>query len=478
MKIGAGMTTFSTPSPAFSKALNGSTTAILGFERELMSTKNVADFVADLKFDRIPADVIDQAKKGIRDVIGVMIASNKDKAVEAARRLALARGGKEESTLIGTGRKAPCEMVALVNAALATTLDLDDGSMGLPGHPRFHRGHPGGMIIASALAVAEREGKSGRDLIEAVVAGYEVELNTAWLVGEAVLAGRTATYGIAAAAAKLLGLTREEILHALCIAEAHCPWPTYAFVWRQTHMTKEAPSWAAMTGVMAAFLAQAGFKGAPTLYDLPNANPKPAQALGKEWEILGIYFKPHCTCRVGHAAIDGTLEILKEHRLGWDRVSKVTVGCSAQKSLNMGNYRPANIWQAQYSIPFAIGSALVDGEAGPGQISEERLGDSLILKNADKVVLALDPEVDALLPAHFAAKVEVETTEGQRFQVFKRYPKGEPENPMSEQELSRKFMKLSTPVLGKSKAEDLAKTIEKLETLNHVRDFVRKIETF
>jgi len=241
-------------------------------------------------------------------------------------------------------------------------------------------------------------------------------------------------------------------------------------------MTKEAPSWAAMTGVTAAFLAQAGFKGAPTLYDLPNANPEPARALGKEWEILGIYFKPHSTCRVGHAAIDGTLEILKDRHLNWNRVSRVTVGCSAQKSLNMGNYRPANIWQAQYSLPFAIGSALVDGEAGPRQISEERLGDPLILQNADKVVLVFNPEVDALLPGHFAASVEVETTEGKRFEVFKRYPKGEPENPMSEEELARKFMKLVAPVVGSKKADDLAGTIDKLETFDRVGQLVRQLE--
>ncbi len=109
-----------------------------------MSTKDVADFVANLKFDRLPPEVIAQAKRGIQDVIGVMIASHKDRAVEAARRLALARAGKKESTLIGVGEKAPCEMAALVNGVLATTLDLDDGSMGLPGHTRFHRGHPGG----------------------------------------------------------------------------------------------------------------------------------------------------------------------------------------------------------------------------------------------------------------------------------------------------------------------------------------------
>mgnify|MGYP001074945098 CR=1 FL=1 len=440
-----------------------------------MSTKAVADFVAEVKFDKLLPEVVVQAKKAIRDVIGVMIAAHKDKAVEATRKLVIANGGKKESTLIGTGIKVPCEMAALVHAAMATTLDMDDGSMGLPGHPRFHRGHPGGMVIASSLAMAEREKTTGKAFIEAVVAGYEVELTTAWMIGEAVLAGRTGTYGAAVAAAKLLKLSREEILHTLCIAEAHCPSPTYAFIWNQTHMTKEAPAWAAMTGVMAALLAQAGFRGAPTIYDLPTANKKSLEALGKEWEILGIYFKPYSTCRVAHAAIDGILEIVKTHHLLANHISRITIGCSSQKSLNMSNYRPTNIWQAQYSIPFAIGSALVDGEVGPKQIAENRLGDPLILQNADKVTLVRDPEVDALLPDHFAARIEVETTDSRKFQVFKRYPRGEPENPLSEKELTEKFNKLVSDVVGAVIADELRMILEKLENLNNMDEFVGKI---
>jgi len=440
-----------------------------------MSTKAVADFVAEVKFDKLPPEVVVQAKKAIRDVIGVMIAAHQDRAVEAARRLAKAKGGKEESTLFGIGLKVPCEMAALVNAAMATTLDMDDGSMGLPGHTRFHRGHPGGMVIASSLAMAEREKATGEAFIEAVVAGCEVELTTAWMIGEAVLAGRTGTYGAAAAAAKLLKLSREEILHTLCIAEAHCPSPTYAFIWNQTHMTKEAPAWAAMTGVMAALLAQAGFRGAPTIYDLPNANKRPLETLGKEWEILGIYFKPYSTCRVAHAAIDGILEIVKTQHLLANHISKITIGCSSQKSLNMSNDRPTNIWQAQYSIPFVIGSALVDGEVGPKQIAENRLGDPFILQNADKVTLVRDSEVDALLPDHFAARIEVETMDSRKFQVFKRYPRGEPENPLSEEELAEKFKRLVSGVVGHQGAEDLAMYLERLEGIDNINKLVKKI---
>jgi len=443
-----------------------------------MSTERVANFVAELSFDKLPPEVVLQAKKAIRDVIGVMVASHGDRAVEAARRMVTARGGKRESTLIGTGRKVPCELAAFANAAMATTLDLEDGSMGLPGHPRFHRGHPGGMVVATSLATAEREKATGKQFIEAVVAGYEIELATAWAIGESVLAGRTGTYGTAAAAAKLLGLSREEIVHTLCIAEAHCPAPTYAFIWSRTDMTKEAPAWAAMTGTSAALLARAGFRGSPTIYDLPGADKNPVESLGREWEILGIYFKPHSTCRVVHAALDGTIEIMKEKHLSAGRVSKVTVGCSRQKSLKMANYRPENIWQAQYSIPFVVGSVLADGEAGPAQIAEKRLGDSLILQYADKVMLVPDDRVEALLPGHFAASVEVETTDGRKFKTFKRYPKGEPENPMAEWELIDKFKRLTSEVMGPERTGELVNIVGEIEKLENVNYLIEKVAHF
>ena len=440
-----------------------------------MSTRAVADFVAELAFEKLPAEVVVQAKKAIRDIMGVSIAAHGDRAVQAARRMAVARGGKEESTVIGIGLKLPCEMAAFVNAVMASTLDMDDGSMGLSGHLRAHRGHPGGIVIPGSLAIAEREGATGKALIEAVVAGYEVALATAWMIGETVLAGRTGTYGAAAAAAKLLGLSIDEIVNTLNIAEAHCPAPTYAFIWHQTDMTKEAPAWAAMTGVTAALLAQAGFNGAPTIYDLPDSDKKPIDALGKEWEILGIYRKLYSGCRVAHAPIDGVLEIVKEHSLDADSITMVKIGCSSQKSLKMSNYRPANIWQAQYSLPFAIGSAIVDGEVGPEQMAENRLGDELILRHADKVKLVADSEVDALLPDIFGGRVEVKTKDGRRFQAFKRYPKGEPENPLSEEELVEKFRRLVTGVIGANKAEELAMLFERLEKLDNIEELVEKI---
>lgn len=444
-----------------------------------MSTKDVASFVVATRFDKLPSDVVAHAKVAIRDNLGVSLAAHKDQAVEAARKLAMTMGGKEQSTMIGTGVKVPCNIAALVNAVMASTLDMDDGAMG----PTGGRGHPGAMIVPSSLVIAEYQNATGKDLIEAVVVGYEVALVTAWIIRGTekpiasrlrVCAGISGTYGVAAAAAKLLKLNVDEITNALGIAEAHCPFPQIDTVITGTAMTKEGCGWAAMTGVTAALLAQAGFGGPVTLYDLPGYPKEPLETLGRDWGILSLYFKPYAACRLSHAALDGLLELVKQHNLTSDDIKTIAVSTS-DYARGLSNYRPVSIWQAQYSIPFVIGAAIAEGEVGPEQVASDRLGDKVILDQADKVKIMSDVEVNALLPLMFGSKVKIVTTNGREFSTFKRYPRGGPQDPLSEAELKEKFVKLATKALGPDRAQDLGRCLDTLENIDNVSKLVKKV---
>lgn len=283
-----------------------------------MGSKDIASFINTLSFDDLPSAVVNQAKVAIRDNLGVTVAAHNDKAVEVARRVALAMAGRGDSTIIGTGVKVPSNVASMVNAIMASTLDMDDGGVG----PTGGRGHPGGMIVPTSLAVAEYRNSTGKELIKALVVGYEVAVRTAWMIKHtdkpiaAPLrrsAGISGTYGSAASAAKLLGLSTEEIINTLGIAEAHCPFSFPIDTSRGgPAMTKECMGWAAMTGVTAACLAQAGFTGPITIYDLPEYTQEPWETLGREWEILNLYFKPYAMCRLGHASVDGVFELVKD----------------------------------------------------------------------------------------------------------------------------------------------------------------------
>lgn len=441
-----------------------------------MSTKDVANFITTTSFDRLPADVVAKAKVAIRDHLGVLLAAHNVKAVAAARKVALAMAGREESTLIGIGVKVPCNLASLVNAVMTRTLDMDDGAYRTTGH----LAHAGGVVVPSSLAVAERQNATGKQLIEAVVVGYEVALRAGWIISLWPMfapAGMAGTYGAAAAAAKLLGLNTEETADALGVAEAHCLYPSRAKRFERTAMTKEAAGWGAMTGVTAALLAQAGFNGPETLFDLPEYNQEPLETLGKEWEIMGIYFKPYSSCRATHAPLDGVFELIKQHNLTADNISRIIAGVATHLATSMTNYRPANIWQAQFSIPFVIGAALADGEVGPVQIAENRLVDDVLLSQADKVKLVGDPEVDALASSKGtrSCRIKIETKDGREFETFVGYPRGAPQNPLSEEELVGKFRKLATRAMGAERTEDLVKCLDELEDLGNINNLVDKL---
>jgi len=439
-----------------------------------VSTRDVAGFITSTSFDTLPPEVVAKAKVAIRDHLGVLLAAHDDKAVAAAREVALAMGGREESTLIGIGVKVPCNMASLVNAVMTRTLDMDDGAY----RARGHLAHAGGVVVPSSLAVAERQNATGEQLIEAVVVGYEVALRAGWIIslwGMFAPAGMAGTYGAAAAASKLLGLSTEETVDALGVAEAHCLYPSRAMRFERTAMTKEAAGWGAMTGVTAALLAQAGFNGPETLFDLTDYNKEPLKTLGSGWEIMRLYFKPYSCCTYCHAPIDGVLDIIKKRNLSFENIVRIAIGVSTEAATSMANYRPASTWEAQFSIPFVIGAAVVDGEVGPKQIAESRLGDELILKQADKVKLVGDPEADALRPGMVPARVKVETTEGREFETFVGYPRGSSQNPLSDEELVGKFRKLAARAVGAERTEDLVKCLDELEDLGNVNELVEKL---
>jgi len=438
-----------------------------------MSTQDVANFIVRADYKGFPSSVVAQAKVAIRDTLGVALAAHRDRAVEATRGVATVMGGKEESTLIGIGVKVPRNIAAWVNATMASTLDMDDGAWGSTGH----KGHAGGIVIPSALAVAEGQNATGKDFIKAVVVGYEVALRTGWMIAKTIsyplVTGTPGAYGVVAAAATLLGLGPEEVVNALGIAEAHCPWYR-GEGFHPVSMTKEVAGWGAMTGVSAALLALEGFGGRRTIYDLPHYDRKPLKSLGKEWEILTLYFKPYCACRFCHPFIDGVLQLATEHNLSADDIVKITVGVPSERlAENFGKYRPATIWDAQYSIPFTIGAALVHGEVGPEQIAESRRGDRAVLSVAYKVTLVADPEVEALWSRSLGGRVKLETKDGSELEAFISHPRGDPENPLSEDELGGKFRKLAAIAIGADRTLELFTCLERLEELDSAHELIR-----
>jgi len=436
-----------------------------------MSTETIASFITTTHFDKLPPNVVKQVKVAIRDNLGLLLATAKDETAVPAREFALALGGREESTLLGSDVKVSCPVASMVNTIIAKGLGgLEDGEYRDVGFLC----HCGGTILATALAVAERQNATGKNLIEAVVMGYEVAMRAGWISRLGGKMDMVETYAATAVAAKLLGLTAEETTNALGLAEAR----NFSVFSIRGRPREKIPSgrvtvgWGAMIGVTAALLAQSGFSGPYTVFDLAEHNQEPLKNLGKDWEIMRQFFKLNNNCRFCDAPIDGVLQLTKRHNLGADDISQITLGVAEQATTMVGNTSPTTAFEAIFSLPFVIGAILIDGEMGPDQTSAEKLRDERILNQVRKVKLVADPEAEALRPGKAAARVKIETKDGKKFETFVIDPRGAFENPLSEEELIGKFRKLATRTIDASKTEELIKRLDRLEELSSVSDLI------
>ena len=443
-----------------------------------MDTRGAAHFITSLELEDLPPQVVARAKLCIMDAVGTMLGGLDTRAARIARGLAESRGGKEEATLFGSGAKVPATQATFANCVAASTLDFDDGhNLG---------GHPGSVIVPAALAVAEAQRGSGARLIEAVVAGYEVSIRAMAnlhkgepgpseetpafpATGQAYHnTGTGGAYGAATAAAKLLACNEDETAHALGIAAAHAPSTRPFTIQFMGHMVKEAIGWGGLSGVEAAYLAQHGFTGPNTIFDDEATRGTSVDTLGSNFEIVNGYFKPYPACRTLHAALDATLALVQELSLSADQVSKVKVVVRDRKT-TFSNPRPVSIQQAQFSFPFTIGAILAYGHHGPDTMTEEKLTDPAILRQADKVVMVSNPSAK-LKDRTTDLVIETRDAKTHRRQVV--WPKGDPRNPMTDEELTSKFLALATPALGEAGARRALEAIQNLERAGGVEDLV------
>ncbi len=448
-----------------------------------MNTEAVSTFIRNAELNSFPDEVIAHAKLAILDTLGVSLAARQIRARSAGivEKLVVEMGGQDEATLLWSGFKAPAPLAALANSVLASACDMDDGVMGSEGH----LGHIAGMVVPAALCVAESRRASGKAFLEAVVAGYEIAVRTgSILVGMLGIqtCGTVGSYGVAASAAKLLDLGIEETGNCLSIVEGH----TMAGIrnidigallglggFERWGMIKESMGWGSIIGVIAALLARHGFTGHYSLYDRSDIDHALLGDLGKKYRIGQNYFKCHSSCRNTHATIDGVLDLVTAHGLRADDIDKVIVESNSILTL-FNVHQPAGIEQAQYSIPFLVGAAILEGAVTPEQVNEERLSDRAILKIADRVEIRVNPEIEAQ-PIKFGSVgtiVKITTRDDLTYETRVDIPRGDFHKPLSADALKGKFRSLSHGVLGTEQSEKVIDCIEQLEKINSIEELI------
>lgn len=433
-------------------------------------TGSISEFIADSTLEDFPSEVVSLAMQSLLDVLGNIIAGVGTNASTIARDFASDFSSPLEATLFGSKEKVLCAYAAFANSIMASDLDADDGHRGA-------MGHPGAVIVTTALAVCEKYNLSGKSLLEAIVVGYEIATRRGIVVNknhksEFIGTGNWASLGAAAAAAKLMNLGKEECLNALGICDAHTPKAPMDWMFSGDHsMVKEAIGWSAFTGVTSALLAKSGMKGT---FKFCENHREVFSNLGKEYEFKKVYFKKHSCCRYTHSAINGALWLKNNKQFKNEEIAKINIG-TFDFALNLNSKYPRSIQEAEYSVPFTVGAALAYGQVGPTEICEEKLMDNKILDIAGKVHMHLDPGIQKNFPAHTSARVELTFVDGSTLAVDPTPLKGDYQNPFTREEMEDKFRQFSSSLLKDEQASEIISFCNNVTGIDDISSRVKNI---
>ena len=432
-------------------------------------SRTLAEFAAGLRFEDIPDSVRLRAEDLLLDWLGSALAGRGARPVQAiadvARQMGPERGPCE--VLISRRRTSPL-LASLVNAAASHYVEQDD----------VHNGsvfHPGAVVLPAALAAVQDRDGSGRELLAAAAAGYEVGIRVGEFLGRSHYkvfhtTGTAGTVAAAAAAGRALGLDPGRMLHAFGSAGTQS-----AGLWeflrdgadsKQLHTAK-----AAADGLLAAYLARSGLTGARRILEgeqgmaagmSKDADPaRLTDRLGERWALAETSFKYHASCRHTHPAADALLQVVQRDDLSVHDIERVTAHVHQGAIDVLGPVvEPASVHQAKFSMGTTLAMIATHRRAGLQEF-ERGYDDATIVAFRDRVRMVLDPEVDDAYPGRWLGKVVVETRDGRVLHGRVDEPKGDPGNTLSRAELEAKALRLAVFAGGASE-EEMRSIIERV----------------
>lgn len=442
----------------------------------ITASRKLGKFIYNTNYEDLPKSVVDEAKLRIADVIGIGLSGSKTE-VSKIEKFCLAKGGSGKATIWGTGNKMSPAYASLANGTMTFHLELDDV------HRTSHT-HPGVSSIPAAIALCEEYGLSGKELITAVVLGYDASIRIGMAVSPSIYVDRTflapgtlSVFGAAASAAKLMKLDEKGIADALGAGSYFGPTACYESFKLGAGIKDMIMGWGNYCGIYGAELAAIGFNAPNTSIEGDFGFCKTTSAkfdikrlfndMGSVFEIINTGVKPYACCRQHHAAIDCMLELRNKYNFKLEDVAHVRVRTFVVSS--RGNKKkPTSVQEAKYSIPYILAAVLEQGKAWRDQFTDELINDSRLLEFAAKVDVEPDYELDKLYDEKWPSIVEVTLNDSNVLCARHDLPKGEPEFPCSLQELKDKFISLATDAVSDEMAESIWNTIQDLENLDDV----------
>jgi 2-methylcitrate dehydratase PrpD len=437
-------------------------------------TSNIVRFVTDLTFETIPPKALQTAKTAVLDCLGVTLAGSKERSGEICAAGAREENAKKEATVFGQGFKSSALNAALANGTAAHALDFD--------HSFTLGGQPSAPIIPALFSLGEALAASGRDLLTAYVAGFEVTAKLVIAVRDSTeegwhAPGTLGVFGATAGCAKLLGLNYSEIEMALGITASMAAGVACNF----GTMTKPLHvGLSARNGLLAAKLARSGFtanaQAIEAAHGLSNVLYRTTlmeaslDGLGAPYEIErhGIKIKPYPCGGLAHTAIDAILQLRGEYGIKADAVSAIDVDAARHTVERIVFHVPKTGLQGKFSMNYLLARALIDGEVTLDAFTDSAVRDPATLRLAEKVRMKLDPDLERRDAGSRPARVTVRLIDGRTLSREVHHPKGSLESPMTPAELDAKFTRCAERVLRRDALERARNHIHDLDRLEDV----------
>jgi 2-methylcitrate dehydratase PrpD len=439
-------------------------------------TCEFVQFLHAIEPNTLPIEVLDRARYFLLDYLSVAIRGSREESSVAVQRMVERAGGAGRCTVIGTRIRTIPGLAALANGAAAHAIEQDD----------THSGgsiHLGATMYSAAFALAEMVPDTALDVfLAAVVAGFEAAARVAMAAQpkEQYALGFHPTpvcgvFGAAITSAKLLGLSATKTLAAMGIAGSMAA-GSMEFLAEGAWTKRIHPGLAAESGIHAALLAAEGFEAPTRILEgrdgflrAYSRNPVPERLtarLGHSYEILRTAVKPHACCRYMQGPIDGVLALVGDHNLQPTQIRRVEIaileaGWYIVADPPAQKYHPENVVDAQFSMPFGAAVAAIERAAGLDQFTLEKIRSPRIRDFMGKIALSKDRRLETNFPAEWPARVEIELENGRRLEKFIRYPKGDPDNPLTWDEMCAKFRSLAGAVFPLGRCDEIIAAVSK-----------------
>ncbi|MGA7399920.1 MAG: MmgE/PrpD family protein [Candidatus Sulfotelmatobacter sp.] len=437
-------------------------------------TAKMSRWAASLRYEDLSQDAIYQAKRFLLDSVGCALGGYRQHDAKIVLEVLDELAGRGAATVIGTGKRVDPVSATLANALMIRCMDYNDIYWKQdPSHPSD--------IFPAAMACCERAGSGGKELIVGLVLGHEFEMRFC----EAAFPGirergwhhATLTAFVSPiVAGRALNLSWEQIQHAIGISAArHCTLGAVT-AGKLTMMKNTVDPMATQSGVLAALLAEKGYSGPEHIVEGKEGlshvfGPewklnRLTDGLGESWRITQCGMKAFPTEALTHTPISAVLDLVKSNDLQPEQVEKIQIRSLARAAdilSDPSKYDPHTKETADHSLPYVIAAALVERQVTPVQFTMEKIMDAKIRAQLKKVEVVADPEIERVFPALQRVVVNITTTDGRALSKQLDFPKGDPRNPLTDQEVEEKFAALAEGVLSTGAQKKLKEAIWNLE---------------